>query len=157
VEGWQLGVGIVGLILAGLAAFFAWRDWDRGRGLARFDFEVAKKHVTSGEMQRANALTLRVFVWGKRGRIHVKRITVGRDPNHQAPARVHYPEDTSGARTLDVGEYALATYLSDSLSVINRGPEGPVRVACWQDAEGKPHCEPIPTDKLQEVLAEARL
>jgi len=39
------------------------------------------------------------------------------------------------AKTLDIGDYAMATFLSDELAKIHRGESGPVKVACFRDTE----------------------
>lgn len=156
VEGWQLAVGIGGLILAGLAAFFAWRGWERGRVRWDMDTNLVRSRVDSGEMQRPDALFLTVEVRCRRSRVHIERVVLRRNRG-SVPLKATDSFPGLGApATVEIGHGTHDRFLSDRIAAHHR-EHGPIRQVCWVDAEDKAHCTPMPKDKLAELLADSRL
>lgn len=155
-DGWQLAVGIGGLILAGLAAFFAWRGWERGRVQWDMDLSLNRSRVESGEMQRPDALFLIVQVRCRRNRLHVERVVLRRNRRSVPLKATDSLPGLAAPATVETGHGTHDRFLSDRIAVHQR-EHGPIRQVCWVDAEDKTHCMPMPKDKLAELLADARL
>lgn len=150
----QLAVASLGVAIGAVGAFFAWRVWDRGRGLIvwEFDAELRPRDVRG---ETGYALALGVMLRCKRGSVYVRRITLGRDKKRQASTLAPHLGDLDSGRLLEVGDAAWVTAFPEAIAELNDGPNGPVRVACYLDAAGKRHCHRVDRVKLEQVLAAA--
>lgn len=148
---------IAGLVIAGTGAIFAWRVWVRGRRLYAIELTTWRRHKGEGEMQRDDALYLGVVVRCRRNRIRIQRIAITGKGGKPLPMASAFAPSLAPPRTVEEGNYALATFWSDDIAEFHRGPQGPARKVCWWDAENTPHCEGISKAMLADLLADAKM
>jgi hypothetical protein len=154
VEEWQLGIGIGGLVLAGVAATFAGLDWWRGRRLWRIDYRTSRRNKDHEPMKRPDAVYLVVTVKCRRNRIRVESIGLAGDRRAPLAPAIAF-QDSRHQAMLDEGDEARALFLSDHVAAHHASKR--LREACWYDPDGKAHCRPIPPNILRAVLADGRL
>jgi hypothetical protein len=156
VDGWQLAVGVGGLVLAGLAAFFAWRDWERGRNQWELAISLNRGAIHDEEMPRPDALFIVVEVRCRRNSLRVERVIIRHDKRSEPLRATHSFPQLSAPMTVEAGHSTHDRFLSDRVANHNR-EHGPIRQVCWVDAEDKAHCEQMPGETLAELLADARV
>lgn len=106
-----------------------------------------------GELQRADALWLCMYVKCRRNRIRIEGYGLVGDRDR--PLRGGQAGGDAYHTTLEEGQEAWSSFVSDEVALYHR--RNPIHEACWWDAEGKAHCQRIDSDVLQSVLADSRL